>query len=688
MIHTYASMGRLLKAKDSYDLLSDMGKKRYLISQYCANLHSYGSRNADDPAGRLIILNLDTGHGNCRFELGPQLDPDKEMVYLIMQKMAPNDPLIFAGHRTPKPILAFELLEFILKNRNKIAWTDAAKVDACIGYLRNLRDTFFRDDALGLRPKYELFPAEQQEGFPDPETNSILASCSNDSKLYKKKYSTEASGYFEKVISKLPAKKTAVALRIDGKFLQDTEHGDCYLDVLYYYLIDRVFIGSPNRGFCHICSEDKHLAKDVSLKQKFYGVKNPLYFDGVKTTNSSRGFSACQNCYANITIGSTFAMRCFESYFLGLNLMVLPEFSSVDAIDAHDLDPVKLRAIFSLMKNLDPDLRKDSLLAIESLESRIRSFSLFLFEKPGPSSQQFPVYGLINSIWLKGLRKKTEHFGKLVIEQELQKFMGRGSLSVEALRYLLYPSHESHPALKPKDYKIIHKQLVQFLSTYLKDQKYNYKQLIRQFVDIYARKHTHLDSNVSGYYIDIAPFLMNLYFKHLLHFNLLEGVSSMEEKQMATTLDHEEIKHYFELHDQIYGNNYLAQGLFIMGFYIGEIEKKNRQKKIKATIIKRLSLRGIPVQKIPAVMALVDEMRKIYNCYYHTDLDAYYRECMTDYRKATLMPEEVVFHIMAGRAFQRYAERQYWLSVEELKGIAEHDDDDLNDTEDSEDQED
>lgn len=687
MIHTYASMGRILKDKDNFIQLSEIGKKRYLISQYCAELRRYGSRKADDPIGRLIILKLDTSHGNCRFEMGPELDPDKEMDFLIMQKMAPNDPLIFAGHKSPKSILTLELLEFIIKNRNKIAWTDAEKVDKFIGYLQHLRDVFFRDDSPGIRLKYELLPTEQQKGFPDPATNTVLAAWKNNLPTYKKKYPTEASDYFEKVISKLPANKTAYALQVDDRFLQDTDYGVCYLDVLYYYLVDRIFIESKNNGICHICSQDKHLAMNINLKQKFFGVKNPLYFDGVKTTNSSRGFSACQDCYINITVGSTFAMRYFESRFLGLDIMVLPEFSSVDAIDAHDLDPHKLRSILNLMKKLDPELRKNSLLAIEGLESRVKSCSLFLYERPGPNSQQFPVYGLINSIWLKGLRKKTEHLGEMVIEQDLQKFMGKGSLSVESLRYFLYPSRESYPALKPKDYKIINKQLVQFLSTYLKDQKFHFKQLIRQFVDINARKQIHLDSNVSGYFIDIAPFLMNLYFKHLLHFNLLEGVSSMEEKQMATTLDHDEIEKYFKLHDRIYGNNNLAQGLFIMGFYIGEIEKKMRQKQIKATIIKRLNLRGIPVQKIPAIMALVDDMRDIYNCYYHTGLDAYYRECMTDYSKATLMPEEVVFHIMAGRAFQRYTERQYWLTVEGAKSITEVDDE-LNDTEDSEDMED
>jgi len=122
-------------------------------------------------------------------------------------------------------------------------------------------------------------------------------------------------------------------------------------------------------------------------------------------------------------------------------------------------------------------------------------------------------------------------------------------------------------------------------------------------------------------------------------------------------------------------------------FYIGEIEKKNKQKKIKATIIKKLNLRGIPLQKIPAVMALVDNMRDIYNCYYHNDMDAYYRECLTEYKNATLLPEEVVFHIMAGRAFQRYLERQYWLSVEELEDNTQEEANDVidDDTEEMED---
>lgn len=686
MIHIYANIGKILKDKVNFTQLPDMDRKRFLISQYCADLRSYAPRKDNDQVGRLIILDLDTQKGTCQFKMGPQLDPDKEKDFLIMQKLAPNDPLIFASHRAPKSILAFNLLDFIKKNKKEIKWSDAAKVDKCIAYLKHLQDVFYRNDTPGLRPKYELFPKEQQEEFPDPEINPILAACRNNTKKYKEKYPTEVNKFFEKEISKLPAKKTAFALQVDGNFLQDTEYGDCYLDVLYYYLIERIFIGSSKKAVCHICSEEKHLAKDVNLKQKFYGVTNPVYFDGVKVANSIRGFSACQDCYTNITIGSTFAMRYLDSYFLGLNMMVLPEFSNVDSIHSEDIDPVRLRAILNLMKNIDSDLRKNSLSAIESLESRIKSFSLFLYEKPKPNRQQFPVYGLINSIWLKGLRKKTEHLGNLVIEHGLQKFMGKISLSVESLRYIIYPSRESHPGLATKDYKIIQKQLVQFLNTYLRDQEFNYKQLIKQFTDITARKITHLRKDTS-YLVDIAPFLMILYLKHLIYFNQLEGVHSMEEKQMATTLDHDEISKYFHLHVRIYGNNYLAQGLFIMGFYIGEIEKKNKQKKIKATIIKKLNLRGIPLQKIPAVMALVDNMRDIYNCYYHNDMDAYYRECLTEYKNATLLPEEVVFHIMAGRAFQRYLERQYWLSVEELEDNTQEEANDIidDDTEEMED---
>lgn len=106
--------------------------------------------------------------------------------------------------------------------------------------------------------------------------------------------------------------------------------------------------------------------------------------------------------------------------------------------------------------------------------------------------------------------------------------------------------------------------------------------------------------------------------------------------------------------------NYYAQGLFILGKYISEVEAKQRQKDIKSLLINRLNLRGILVQKVLSVVAMVDEMRKVWETYYDAVTENYFRECLQGITKSSLLPEEVVFHILAGRAYEDYRRKLYF----------------------------
>jgi len=134
----------------------------------------------------------------------------------------------------------------------------------------------------------------------------------------------------------------------------------------------------------------------------------------------------------------------------------------------------------------------------------------------------------------------------------------------------------------------------------------------------------------------------------------------MEGKQMTTQLADEKTLQYFANNAKVYEGNYHAQGLFILGFYIAEVERKQRKKGISATLINRLNLRGIPIQKVKSVMALVEEMRKIWQTYNDPITDAYFRECLVDIEFSTMMPEDVVFHVLSGRAYSAYQTKLYF----------------------------
>lgn len=122
---------------------------------------------------------------------------------------------------------------------------------------------------------------------------------------------------------------------------------------------------------------------------------------------------------------------------------------------------------------------------------------------------------------------------------------------------------------------------------------------------------------------------------------------------MTTKLEDIDILNYFENNAETYRDNKHAQGLFILGKFISEIEyeQKKPPKQIKRTAITKLNLRGIPVQRILSVIATINDLREIWVEFRNPVTDAYFMECMTGIEKATLSPEEVVFHIISGRAY-------------------------------------
>jgi hypothetical protein len=315
----------------------------------------------------------------------------------------------------------------------------------------------------------------------------------------------------------------------------------------------------------------------------------------------------------------------------------------------------------NLLKRIPVDQKRNDINTLNTLLRRIKEFTLLFYSKPSPTSQEFIINGMIKNINLKELIVKTEHLNKMVQDYKLGSLYGyQAVLSFEGLRYLILPSKESHPGLDQYDYTILNKNIISTLGAYIYKRKFQYFDLIYMFTDIYNRKNNNLKTE-NKYFLNITPFLMTLYLDHLIKFNQLEGVPIMEKTNLTSKLQDEKITAYFNTHSQIYENNFYAQGLFILGMYIAAIESEQRKKDIKSTLISRLNLRGIPVQKVKSLMAMVDEMGKVWNIYYDSITENYYRECLQGIENSSLSPEDVVFHILSGRAYSNYLGAKYKL---------------------------
>jgi len=675
MIPLYKEIGEIILKEEKFDELSEYEKKLFIVKQFLYDMDKLSWNEKTDGQetikyGRLTELNIDTSKKECKFVLGPELAPFNKDQLMIFENYAPGDPSIYASHISPKSIFQFELADFIkdLKDKNnfdKIGWTDVNKAEQFLDYIMDIQNTFYKkiNNVNILRCDYIV--DSQKEGFPDPELIPELNSSENitSTSKFKESYKKYLDKYLSSTLKDLVTKRKAFALRIDGKLLHQGEYADCYIDVLYYYLFGRHYSNKNNQGYCHICGNYAVLPKNVALNQKFYGTTNPLYFDSVDNRFTSNAFSMCETCNQKVLIGTQYSSTNLNTRLLGLDTIILPEIKFKFEESEELIDPNELKNLVRLLERKPIKVLKDidfiTKLERKILERKINEFNILFYNKPSPTSQEFIINGFIRNINTKQLIQKTIDLAELAQQYKLEEMYGYvGELSLEGLRYLIIPSRESHPG--QNDYTKINKNIINLIETYLNNHKFKYKKLIYQFVDIFNRKNNNLSSKEYRQNLDISPYIMNLYLKHLIKFNQLEGVTIMEERKLISALEDKALNEYFNTHSEVYGNNYYAQGLFILGKYIAEVEAKQRQKNIQSTLINRLNLRGIPVQKVLSLVALVDDMRNVWGTYSDPITDNYYRECLQNISKSSLTPEEVVYHILCGRAYENYRRKLYF----------------------------
>lgn len=662
MIPLYQAIGKIVLKTVNFNSLPEKEQKLFIVKQYCNELENFKyTKDAESHYGRMLELNLDTQNKVFYFSQGTQLTPDKKDELLVFSNYAPNDPSIYAAHISLKPLLQFELYNYIEINFKKIPWTDSTKRDKFLTFLKEIQETFYRMENNIISLKYDKLKEDQQKDFPDPENIPELKDNLNEASKYNKAFQKYLKKYLSTTIKDFITERQAYALKIDGKFLHQTEYADCYIDVLYYYLFERHYLDNTKYGYCHICGNESTLPKDTAIKQKFFGTTNPLYFDKVDGSLTHNAFSMCEKCNQQVLIGIQYASIKLRTTLLGLQTIVLPEIKFEFDNDEELIDPQKLNMATKLLERIPLDQKRNDINTLNTLLRRIKEFTLLFYNKPSPTSQEFIINGMIKNINLKELITKTEHLNKMVQDYILGSLYGyQAILSFEGLRYLILPSKESHPGLNQYDYTVLNKIIISTLGTYIYERKFQYYDLICMFADIYNRKNNNLKTE-NKYFLNITPFLMTLYLDHLIKFNQLEGVPIMEQSNLTSKLQDEKITAYFNTHSQIYENNFYAQGLFILGMYIAAIESEQRKKDIKSTLINRLNLRGIPVQKVKSLMAMVDEMGKVWNIYYDSITENYYRECLQGIENSSLSPEEIVFHILCGRAYSNYLGAKYKL---------------------------
>lgn len=657
MILNYLSIGDLAIKERSITETNSIEYKRYILNHFCSELNEYQKTDQQGNVGigRLLTLNLDTRKQEAEFSLANQLTPSAAADVMLFKKPAPNDPSIFGVTNSLFSIVTFELWH-TLNNETyrQINWTRPQKSSEFKTFLDKIRDIFFNPIKTGYLINKEKVIDSQKERFPQPINDDSYKGVDKD-KDFNKILAKQLDDYHKKTLQSLYSDNQGFAISVDGILLHKGEFGVEYIDFLYYRIIEANYLKKIN-GNCHICSSQGMIGESVSLRHKFYGTTNPLFFDNVSNTKTYTSFGICKECDIKLVVGMTYAMNRLKFNILDLSCLVLPVLNYKSGL----IDESDLRAIERVLnyKQGRRESIQSDIQALFKLSQKCKTYSMVFFHKE-PKKQEFKIIGLITNLAYADVAKKTEDLENICEDSKLYMIGQYSALTLKGLRMQIIPSARSHKIKTDGEYASTARSISKLVSDYLKNRSFIYQRLITDFVEIWS----HIEYNNKVTFVDheIAAFIFTLYLKHLYNFNQLKGVKTMEQEQKTITqLDskkHVKYIEYFENHGYLFmeaENGCIFRGLFLLGVFIGMIENAEYKKTKKKTFSNRINFKGISPRRILGLYDTVEEYLKIRDVWVDNQLMAHCNECLLGIDSSNLMPQEVVFYILAGKAFENY----------------------------------
>ncbi len=668
MILNYWNIGKLLIEKAGFQDRNSTEFKRYVLQYYCSDLREFVTTDETTgkrTIGRLLKLNLDRSTGKAEFSLAEELIPASANKIMLIRKsdIYSGDPNIYGVTNSIDYILCFNLwdkLEEVIDKKG--IWTRPEKAKEFKAYLESIRDTFFVKTPKGYLLNKDRIIDSQADGFPQPlvDNNDNAEPKKTKTKDLKK----DLADFHKEKLNAFYCETQGFALAIDGKYLHQGEYWIEYIDFLFNRITEGKRYDKTFKGTCHLCSVKGIVGKDTSMRQKFYGSTNPLYFDGASKNRTYTSFGICKECNLNLAVGMGHAMKGLLFQIMRLPCIVLPTINkNTGLIETSEMQAVE-RVLNSgayrrdtITKDIDTLMR---------LSEKSPNFSMLFYNKE-PLKQEFVVFKLIENVDYKYLADKTQDLEAICEDYSLYRIINRLDLSLNGLRMMVLPSIRSH---KLKEHKVVAKQVSQFVSDYVNGVAVDYQNLIRSFIDVWSR----IEYNKKQIYPDhdLAAFILTLYLKHLKNYNQLKGVNTMTNEQNLTTqLDpkaHKDYLNYFDNHAHIFNEAEKSQyhrGLFLLGVLIDRIEHAEWKKTDKKTFSIRLNFRGISPRKVKSLYGTVEEYLKIRDVWRDDQLLAYCTESMIGIESSDLLPQEVVFYILAGKAYESYLRIYYGKNKEQ-----------------------
>jgi len=639
-----------IKELGEYSIEGDLTKDKFL-KNICKKL---------DDTKYVVFLNFDTKNDKIEIDLEKVNAGGKDSAkkYLWIGN--------FEGNKPPVNITTDQVSRLLTKTLpevyKKIEEPLKSKISKILAQFFTIADKNYY-----IRPKMFNFSDKVMEKLKEIENGLQKKENVNETKKEIKNLIKEVTN---SLLSSTELKIDEVAIytvKMDDELVCETEK---YRDMLFYDKIGSLFDEKNKnykknlneKGKCFICREKYTTTNFTNLSFKFYNT-DKLGFSFNLDDSYSKNLSVCKNCYQYLMIGEQLIANYANTHIGNIRVYVIPKFiSKTSNFDTKDL----LDIIIKYSESISNINSATNIKNLRKLQKEFQEYSKYIninymFYKK--SKNEFKILKLIKDIpptRLNYIREKEEDIINLVDD----KWDGKGEFKIDLNR--IWGCIPLKQKKKGGGYEGISRYLDVIDAIFSKGW-IDYNFLINQFIEItkiikFDRPKYNIPPNQ-----DIVNKIIQLSFL-LLFLNKLGvlkniGGINMNKKNEIEIEDlgiiQEEI-HEFWKDTEIYSDE-KRKALFLLGYLIGEIGKKQDAKDIKnKPILNKINFQGMGKEKVMRLEnEILEKLRQYKILEFNENIFSLSHILLEkNMNNWKLSNQENVFYVLSGYAFSNYIVRK------------------------------
>jgi len=540
---------------------------------------------------------------------------------LAFEKMAANEPRIYPNTNNLSYLLTSipDIIQYIEKYSLDKENEEYKKLKEVFIVLKN---NFCKNFKEGTKTKVILDESKLNKNLFNETILQSISKAKNINKDLRKIWSDLIKLKFN-LSNKEFNKIKIFSLTIDGQRFEETNFGNIYKKLLFHWRITRNFNEDKKISKCHLCNQITEVTGKIDIPFKFYITDKKSFFPGFSKKNAYKSFSLCKKCYEELVYGIFFITKELKSSINNLPYYIIPknpEFLK------NEEEIIFIKRILNKLPEHEDEFFEKNVELIKRIKRKNLFFDFLFYEK---SQSAFNVLYYTSNINLNYLIK---------IKQSLKNInqLNKNKICLNDFYFLFFKNKKNKEVQK--------KELINLLNNIYKNRSIKFLYLLRRFIENNKTQFL-VSSKESNYYV-INILKMNTLLEFLFDSNFLKNIGVIKIETVLK-LKNEGIKKYFETHNKVYEDDE-KKGLFILGYLIGEIKKKQE----KGNIMALLNYEGIRPNRVIYLISRIAEQLELKDLMKSNKNEfGLMKEYLEDIIDSKLKKEEIVFYILSGIAF-------------------------------------